>query len=258
MKINFSEHKRLLATDDAYRRRFGLSPLNGSENVRIIVDDSRALLPSEIDEMRREREGAKALADIALIAPPDPMVTAANAAVEQAYALLTAREQRPALTSNQIDAELFTRVDQLNVLRRELDRLSKALKVAADEDEEVLVDMYLQAGTGLFEQGGRVGTLANKLWARKVGEDVTGQDVAAALRADGLEHLVTPESYHNGQLSAYLRRLDEDGQPIPPHLAEVIEAYETKGIGYTTRRATRAQRRRDGAPSSVLDGASKD
>lgn len=237
MTTDFRTHKDRLATDDAYRARFGLSPVEPSETMR--------------------RNGAKALADITAIAPPDPLLAAAGALIDQADAALQAREQHPAVAGDTIDPDLFIRVDQLDRLRLELDRLSKELKAAVEEDQEVLVDEYRRVGTGLFELGGRVGTLGSQIWARKIAEDITGTDVVDALRADGLAHLVKPESYHGGQLSAYVRRLEEEGQPIPPHLAEVIEAYEVWRVGYTTRRATRAQRRRDGVPSSVLDGASE-
>lgn len=169
----------------------------------------------------------------------DPAVAAATAAADRAVAeLATPRVPR---TSEQIDPDLFARVDRLNELRRELDRLSRAIKVEADAEEAELVSEFAQAGIAQIAFGTRAGTLGRTLWAQKVDESVTGEQVAAALRADGYDMLVTPEGYHNGQLSAWLRRREESGLPIPPHLAKVITACEVFGIGFTTRRPTAAQ-----------------
>lgn len=230
---DFATHKQLLATDDTYRQKLGLPPLNGDGNTH----DPRAPLSPEFDN--------------------DPLRHTAQHMLDTAQTALSAA-QNVTVGTDGIDSALFTRIDELNQLRLDLDRMSAALKEQVEADQEVLSAMYLSAGTSVYEQNGRVGTLGSKLYARKVDESVTGNDVARALIADGLEHLVQPESYNASQLSAYLRNLDDEGKPIPPHLATVIEAYETWRVGYTTRRITRAQRRRDGGPSPVLDGASQD
>lgn len=231
---DFATHKQLLATDDNYRAKLGLPPLNGAPG------------PAPAP--------APPAADDALHHAAQEMLDTAQAALENAR---TDNGLFASLTGG-IDNGLFARIDVLDGLRKDLDRMSKAIKAQVEADQEVLVDMYLSAGTSVYEQGGRVGTLTNQIYARKVDESVTGNDVARALVADGLEHLVQPESYNASQLSAYLRGLDEEHKPIPPHLAEVIEAYETWRVGYTTRRPTRAQRRRDTGPGSVLGGASQD
>jgi hypothetical protein len=234
---DFRTHKQRLETDDDYRRSLGLPPLNGN-GVRVVVDDSRALTHDEI------------------VPTADPLVATAHEALAKAT---TALMDIPApYQGDGVDPALFRRVDTLNKLRLELKRIVDELKVAADEANDELVEQYQRAGTNQIEYGGRFGKLNSQLWARKVDESVTGEDVADALRADGLGHLVTPESYNSSRLSAYLRELDEAGQPIPPHLAQVIEANEKWRVGFTTQRATRAQRRMAGARSSVVDGASED
>jgi hypothetical protein len=240
---DFRTHKQRLETDDDYRRSLGLPSLNG-DLVRVIVDGSRALTSDELDRV-----------DEAMLAA-DPLVASAHSALAKAT---TALMDIPApYHGNGVDPALFRRLDTLNRLRLELKRVVDELKVAADEANDELVEQYQRLGTNEIEYSGRFGKLSNQIWARKVDESVTGEDVADALRADGLGHLVTPESYNSSQLSAYLRELDEAGQPIPPHLAQVIEANEKWRVGFTTRRATRAQRRMAGVRSSVVDGASED
>jgi hypothetical protein len=237
---DFATHRRLLNTDDTYRAKFGLGP----------VPVSNGAAPAAASAATT-RNGAPPLSD--------PLVSTANDALERATAALAAAQVAQASsTASGIDRSLFTGTDQLDQLRKELERVARAITVQVESDQERLVDMYVQTGTGLIEIDGRVGTLGSKIWARKIDEATTGEDVAGALVASGLAHLVTPPSYNSSQLSAYLRDLDEAGQPIPGPLAEVIEAYEKWRVGFTTRRATRAQRRMNGAPSSVVDGASQD
>lgn len=231
---DFATHRRLLETDNAYRAKLGLGPLS------------------------RLKEASAAVTRISNGFPAaDPLITATEQLIETAQAALTDAATAPvADTSAGIDGALFVRIDHLSELRKELKRLSDAISAEIEAGQEQLVEMYTHAGTGLIEIGGRVGTLGSQIWARKVDESVTSEDVAAALRADGLGHLVSPESYNSSRLSAFLRDLDEENKPIPPHLAQVIEANERWRVGFTTRRATRAQRRLNGASSSVVDGAS--
>lgn len=158
-----------------------------------------------------------------------------------------------------IDPALLERLDSLKRRKEDLARDAKRLQVEIDEVEAELVEQYVNSGKSFEQRGDRVGTLGSTLWARKVDESVTGDDVAAALRADGLGHLVTNPSYNSSRLSGYLRDLEQDGKPIPPNLAKVIEAVERYAITFSTRRPTRATRRVRGEPSSVLDpGAASD
>jgi hypothetical protein len=180
-------------------------------------------------------------------------LSAARAGASEAQELMATAPV--STTSSGIDRKLGEYLDALKAQRSDLTRLKEALSVEIDRVEADLVDQYVNAGKDTEQFGDRVGTLRPTLWARKVSEDVAGEQVAEALVADGLGHLVTPPSYHSGQLSAFLRDLEDEGKPIPPHLAEVIEATERYAVTFTTRRETRARRRIKGTPSSVLDGA---
>lgn len=231
---DFATHRRLLDTDNAYRAKLGLGPLSRLETASAAITNVSNGFPTA-----------------------DPLITATEQLIETAQAALTDAATAPVGDASAgIDGALFVRIDRLSELRKELKRLSDAIGAEIEAGQEQLVEMYTHAGTGLIEIGGRVGTLGSQIWARKVDESVTSEDVAAALRADGLGHLVSPESYNSSRLSAFLRDLDEENKPIPPHLAQVIEANERWRVGFTTRRATRAQRRMNGAASSVVDGAS--
>jgi len=151
---------------------------------------------------------------------------------------------------------LFTRVDTLNQLRLELNRLAEDLKTEVEQGQAELVDRFTEMGTSEIGYGNRFGTLGSKLTARKIDPATRGEDIADALEADGLTALIQPRSYNHQSLSKYIRDLEEEGRPIPTNLAKLIEAYESWSIGFTTRRPTRARRRLAGAASSVLDGAS--
>jgi hypothetical protein len=180
-------------------------------------------------------------------------LNAGKAGASEAQALLETAPQ--STTADGIDRGLGEYLDALKAQRKELARLDKLLGVEVDRVEEELVDQYVNAGKDVEQFGDRIGTLRPTIWARKVDETVTGEQVADALVADGLGHLVTPPSYNSQQLSAFLRDLEEERKPIPTHLAKVIEATERYKVTFTTRRETRARRRIKGTPSSVLDEA---
>lgn len=212
---SFATHKQRLATDDAYRRRFGLAPLPSQPT------------EAEFEQLRADVASCR---DGSWSAPAAPSDT-------------------------NVDPGLFRRLRALKDERAELRRRDKELTAEIDSVQERLVEQYTLAGTTAQEFDGYTGSLNLQLWARKRDESVAAPDVAAALRADGLAHLVTPEGYHSQRLSAYLRDLDAARKPIPPHLAELIEATEVPSINFTTRRPSRARRRLSGAESTVLGEA---
>jgi len=156
-----------------------------------------------------------------------------------------------------VDPQLFRRVDALNQERLELERRAKQLRAEVDDLQGQLTEQFAHAGANRIELDNRLGTLQRKLVARRVSEEVTTGQVVAALRADGLGHLVTPESYHHQTLSSWLRELEQEGKSIPPAVAEVIVGDESFVIGFTAARETTAGARIRGRSSSVLDGASE-
>lgn len=228
---DFRTHKELLATDDTYRAARGLGPVAATIALHAVDPTRRepTATPARSDAMRAARGGATDAEALMATAPASG-------------------------TSSGIDPTLGEYLDACKAQRGELARLDKELGVEIDRAEAELVDQYVNAGKDTEQFGDRIGTLRPTIWARKVDETVTGEQVAAALVADGLGHLVTPESYNSQRLSAFLRDLEEEKKPIPPHLATVIEATERYAVGFTTRRETRARRRIRGTPSSVLDG----
>jgi hypothetical protein len=160
----------------------------------------------------------------------------------------------PAPTGINVDPQLFRQVRAWEAERRECNRRSKELGVLIDEGQALLAEQYVTAGTDEIKLDGVKGTLRSTIWARKRAEETTQAEVAAALRADGLAHMVTPEGYNSATLSAWLRDLEAEGKPIPPHVAELIEPSEVWKVGFTNSRPSRARARMSGAASSVLDG----
>lgn len=157
-----------------------------------------------------------------------------------------------------VDPELWRQVLAWKIERVECRRRDKELTALIDEHEGDLVDQYVTAGTDQIRLDGVTGTLDSKLWAKKINEETTQAEVAAALRADGLGHMVTPEGYHGQTMAAYLRDLEREKKPLPPHLAALIEPHEVWSVKFTKPTKSRAAARMSGALSSVLDGASGD
>jgi hypothetical protein len=194
------------------------------------------------------------MADLSVAAPVDPVARAVTA-IEAVEAVIQAG-LLGCSGGNVVDGALFRRVDQLDALRKELKRLTEQVAELVAKGQEVLVDQYAAMGISEIGFDDRFGSLQSQVWARKKDPTVTTQDVVAALAADGLTELITEPSYNAQSLSAFVRGLEEEGKPIPQNLAEVIEAYETWKVSFTTRRPNRARRRLAGAHSAVLDGES--
>ena len=177
----------------------------------------------------------------------------ASATPDGAQAVLDA-PPAPAPTVG-INPDQFRQLVAWKAERAECNRRSKELGVLIDLVEAALTEQFVNAGTDEIRIDGTKGTLKSTIWARKRAEETTQADVAAALRADGLAHMVTPEGYNSNTLSAWLRDLEAEGRPIPPNVAKLIEPSEVWSIGLTTARPTRARARMTGAASSVLDSA---
>lgn len=161
----------------------------------------------------------------------------------------------PAPVGIGVDPQLLRQVKAWEDERKEHSRRIKELVALIDEGQAQLTEQYVAAGTDEIRLDGIKGTLRSTIWARKRAEETTAAEIAAALRADGLAHMVTPEGYNSNVLSAWLRDLEAEGKPIPPNVAKLIEPSEVWKVGFTSSRPSRARARMAGAASSVLDGA---
>lgn len=158
----------------------------------------------------------------------------------------------------EVDPALVRQVDVWKEERKASDRRSKELGALIDAAEAELVEQYAAAGVTSLDLDGRRATARSTLWLRKAHEDVTAAQVAAALRADGLDELVQPEGYNAAQISAWARRLEENDEPLPPNVAKVLVGHNRWAIAFTSPRPSRARALLGGARSSVLSGASAD
>lgn len=158
----------------------------------------------------------------------------------------------------EVDPALVRQVDMWKEERKTVDRRSKELGALIDAAEAELVEQYAAAGVSSLDLDGRRATVRSTLWLKKANEDVTAADVAAALRADELHELVQPEGYNASQISAWARRLEENGESLPPNVAKVLVGWNRWGVAFTSPRPSRARALAAGMRSSVLNGASAD
>lgn len=158
----------------------------------------------------------------------------------------------------EVDPELIRRLDEWKEERKAADRRSKELGALIDAAEAELVEQFAAAGVPSLDLDGRRATMRSTLWLRKAHEDVTAAQVAAALRADGLDELVQPEGYNAAQISAWARRLEENNEPLPEHVGKVLVGHNRWAIAFTSPRPSRARSLTAGMRSSVLSGASAD
>jgi hypothetical protein len=156
----------------------------------------------------------------------------------------------------EVDPALVRQLDEWKSAKKDSERRTKELGALIDAAEDELVEQYAAAGVTSLDLDGRRATARATLWLRKVNEDVTAADVAAALRADRLDELVQPEGYNASQISAWARRLEENGEPLPPNVAKVLVGWNRWAIAFTSPRPSRAAKLAGGARSSVLSGES--
>jgi hypothetical protein len=158
----------------------------------------------------------------------------------------------------EVDPELVRQVDAWKQERKAANRRYDELGVLIDAAEAVLVEQYAAAGVAALDLDGRRATVRSTLWLKKANEDVTNTQVVEALRADKLDELISPEGYNVQQISAWARRLEENNEPLPPHVAEVLVGRNKWSIAFTSPRPSRARALLKGGRSSVLSGASAD
>ena len=158
----------------------------------------------------------------------------------------------------EVDPELIRQLDEWKEARKAADRRSKELGALIDAAEAELVEQFAAAGVPSLDLDGRRATLRSTLWLRKANEDVTAAQVAAALRADGLDELVQPEGYNASQIAAWARRLEENNEALPANVAKVLVGHNRWAIAFTSPRPSRARALASGVRSSVLSGASAD
>ncbi|MGH3986426.1 MAG: hypothetical protein ACRDTZ_03800 [Pseudonocardiaceae bacterium] len=146
---------------------------------------------------------------------------------------------------------LARRLRALKAERTAAGRHYDQLKPEIEEAERLLTEEMLTAGDLEVTVDGYRGSANPTLWAKKLDPATTPQQIVEALLADGLPHLVTPESINWQSLSAYLRDLADEDKPIPERLAELIESTEKWGVGFTKIPQGRGRRRVAGTSASA-------
>lgn len=99
-----------------------------------------------------------------------------------------------------------------------------AIKAEADVMEQELLEAFAEDSIQSMNIDNTTIYLSRTLWA-KVEDGVATEEVIETLRDAGLGHFVK-EGYNSTTLSAWMRDLEREGQPLPDELAGVLGTYE--------------------------------
>lgn len=128
-----------------------------------------------------------------------------------------------------MDMDKVKRYRDLRVAAASAGAESKGLTAEADALERQLIEQYAEEGVQNIRVDGSTVYLERKVYAQKEkgpdGEVVETSAVTEALIAAGLGDFVTP-TYNVNTLSAYLRELDEQGEPLPEALVGLVRPAE--------------------------------
>lgn len=102
--------------------------------------------------------------------------------------------------------------------KRDLDAQSKALATEIDAIEAELLEQWTEAGRSSETVNGYTVYLAHRDWATP--KDGDRGRVVAALEALGMRDMVT---YNTQTLSSWWKERQEQGEEVPPTLAEVVD-----------------------------------
>ena len=125
-----------------------------------------------------------------------------------------------------VTEEYAIQMDERNRLEAELSAVKKRL---ADLEPDVLKWFEAQGLSSAKLSDGRTIYLRRELWAGRA-DGVDNEEACSALIASGLTDLVEPH-YNVNTLSAYLRELDKNGDPLPPPMQGKIIVREVFKVG---------------------------
>ena len=106
-------------------------------------------------------------------------------------------------------------------LKRELNQLNKEL----NELEPELLESFAEEGVESIKVDGRIVFLHRQIWAQVVGGACNRPLAVEALKRAGLSDFVS-ENFNSNQLSAYMRELERNGEPLPEEFDGILEANE--------------------------------
>jgi hypothetical protein len=109
--------------------------------------------------------------------------------------------------------------------KKELNRRLKEIEQEITRKEEPLLDAMATLGLQSLKltSGGTL-YIRSQIWPKYL-EGKTRQDVIEALKQDHLSEYLK-EDYNALQFAAFIRELETNGEPLPPHLAECVEPSE--------------------------------
>jgi hypothetical protein len=203
-----------------------------------MTDSERMPLPNDSDPLAAALAAAnEALAEGApLVAVPQP-AAAEDETPDVLGALTAPTEQTSGVPT--LNMEALTRLKELKASKERYERMAKALTPVIADLETAVIDNVMphRAPDGRWSTtvGDKTGYLSTQLWPARRTNEETGEkfgtdDLANALRADGVDFLIS-ESVHGQRLAGWMReqveaweaRCGEDG--VRNERGELVDHY---------------------------------
>jgi hypothetical protein len=123
-------------------------------------------------------------------------------------------------TGKLLPLKQFTKLD---VEKRKIKLRLKAIEAEMDALQDPIKEMFEQMEMTNTKIGDVTVYLKRDIWVGRANEDVTGEQLASALRAGGLEDYVRSENMNIQSISAWLReQLRDSGIAEPGDLRELM------------------------------------
>jgi hypothetical protein len=107
----------------------------------------------------------------------------------------------------------------LRQLKEQHEDALKGINAEIDTIQARVLEQWANEGVDSMRVDGKTVSLRRQIYARVLDRE----HIAEAMRAAGIEHLLTPNT---NSLSAWLREKEEAQEPLPPCLEGIVGTYE--------------------------------
>jgi len=130
--------------------------------------------------------------------------------------------------------ELIKRWQGLKDTAKEHEEARKEANKEADLVASAVIGLFLDEGIENIAVEGRTYYIGDDIKAVKLNDEIDRDQIVDALIASDLEHMA-PRGFNWNSLSAFVRDLKREGEPIPDALAAVIKLSEAHRLGSRTK-----------------------
>lgn len=123
-----------------------------------------------------------------------------------------------------MDTQRVAEYVRLRTLQKEAEATAEDYKSQADALQDILLEQFAEEGVQKVSVNGVTTYLRRDLWA-KVEEGASREQVVEGLKACGMGQFVS-ETYNTQTVSAWLRDLEREGEPLPEELTGVLTSSE--------------------------------